>query len=138
MARQFIQKVVQITEELFWMFCLAMVVSSVAWTVTHEEIFREPREFCAKRSVSERTVFRRKFYYIFTCEYCFSHYVTVLLLIITQHRLLFDDWRGYLVSGFVIVWLSNIFMSLYALLRTDIKKEGMEAKEKEKKINGGK
>ena len=27
-------------------------IASLAWTVTHEEVFREPREWCAARSKS--------------------------------------------------------------------------------------
>ncbi len=69
-----------------------------------------------------------------TCEYCFSHYVTILFLFISQFHLLFPDWRGYLVSGFALVWIANIYMSLYALIRTDLKKEGLEAKKEEKKL----
>jgi len=33
------------------------------------------------------------------------------------------DWRGYLLAGFALVWIANIYMSLYAFLRIDIKKE---------------
>ena len=41
-----------------------------------------------------RSLLARKFFYLFTCEYCFSHYVTVFFLILTRYRLLLDDWRG--------------------------------------------
>jgi hypothetical protein len=30
---------------------------------------------------------------LFTCEYCFSHYVTVFFLLITRYNLLYADWR---------------------------------------------
>ena len=50
-------------------------------------------------------------FYIFTCEYCFSHYVTILFLLLTNFRLLYDDWRGYVVSGFSLVWVANHYMS---------------------------
>jgi len=69
-----------------------------------------------------------------TCEYCFSHYVTLIFLIVTKYHLLFSDWRGYLVSGFALVWIANIYMSLYALIRTDLKKENLEAKKEEKEL----
>ena len=58
-----------------------------------------------------------------TCEYCFSHYVTIAMLVITKYTLLFTDWKGYLIAGFSIVWVANLYMSLFFLLRTDIKKE---------------
>ena len=59
-----------------------------------EEIFREPRLFFEEIRDCGRTLFARKFAYLFTCEYCFSHYVTLFFLIITRYKLLLDDWRG--------------------------------------------
>lgn len=113
------------------LFLLAIPIACIAWTVTHEEVFREPREFCIKRSKLCKRILERKFFYLFTCEYCFSHYVTALFLIITKYHLLFDDWRGYLIGGFSLVWLANIYMSLFGLVRVGMKKEKMEADIKE-------
>jgi hypothetical protein len=48
--------------------------------------------------------------------------------------MLFDDWRGYFISFFALIWIANIYMSLYALIRTDLKKERVEAKLSEKKL----
>jgi len=76
----------------------------------------------------------RKFFYLFTCEYCFSHYVAVIFLLITKYKLLFPDWRGYLIAGFSLVWIANVYMSLFLLLRTDIKKEGTDVKVKEEEL----
>ena len=113
--------------EIFWLLVLSIPVASISWTVTREEIFREPREFCIKRSHSKKTIVR-KFFYLFTCEYCFSHYVTIIILFISGFKLLFDDWRGYLIAGFSIVWIANVYMSLYAHIRMDIKVETLESK----------
>jgi len=120
--------------QLYWLFILAIPIACVSWTVTHEEIFREPREYCVKHSVDSKSIFRRKFFYMFTCEYCFSHYVTIIFLFITEYRLLFPDWRGYIISGFALIWIANIYMSLYALIRTDLKKENLVAKKEEKEL----
>ena len=98
----------------------------MAWTVTHEEVFREPREYCSRRSKSGKTLLQRKFFYLFTCEYCFSHYVTVLFLFLTGYKLLLDDWRGYIIAGFALVWIANVYMSLFGFIRQDIKKEKAE------------
>ena len=120
------------------LFVLAIPVACVAWTLTHEEIFREPREYCVEKSKACRRWYQRKFFYLFTCEYCFSHYVAALFLIITRYQLLYEDWRGYLVGGFALVWVANQYMSLYNRLRLDIKSEKIETsiKEKiEKKVN---
>ena len=117
--------------QVAWLFLLAIPIACIAWTVTHEEIFREPREYCVKCSKDSRTLLKRKFFYVFTCEYCFSHYVTILFLFITNYKLLFGDWRGYVIAGFSIVWISNIYMSIYNLLRTDLKKEKIDTQLKE-------
>jgi hypothetical protein len=109
--------------ELIELFVLALPISSIAWTVTHEEVFREPRDWCAGRSHSCASAAARKFFYLFTCEYCFSHYVTAAVLLLTGYKLLYDDWRGYLVAGFSLVWVANIYMSLFGRLRLDIREE---------------
>lgn len=105
---------------------LAMPIASIAWTVTHEEVFREPREWCTSKSKTCSTLVQRKFFYLFTCEYCFSHYVTAVFLLITRYKLLFDDWRGYLIAGFSLVAVANLYMSLFARLRGEIKEEKVE------------
>jgi len=114
--------------QIIWLFILAIPIACVSWTVTHEEIFSEIREYCKKCSVSKKLLIQRKFFYIFTCEYCFSFYVTALFLLITNYQLLFNDWRGYLIAWFALIWIANIYMSLFFLMRTDIKKIGTEAK----------
>jgi hypothetical protein len=68
----------------------------------------------------------RKFFYVFTCEYCFSHYVTAVVLYVTGYKLLFDDWRGFLVAGFSLVWVANVYMSLFGRLRLEIREERLE------------
>jgi hypothetical protein len=125
---------VSLTVQLIWLFVLAIPIASIAWTVTHEEIFREPREYCARQSEDNRIYLCRKFYFLFTCEFCFSHYVTALFLFITHYKLLFNDWRGYLIAGFALVWISNQYMSIYASLRLDIRKDRIEIKHVEKKV----
>lgn len=117
-----------IAEQLLKLLILAIPVACIVWTVTHEEIFREPREFCIEKSQSCRKLYQRKFFYLFTCEYCFSHYVTLFFLLITGFNIFFDDWRGYLVAFFIIVMAANIYMSLFAYLRQSLKLEKIEAK----------
>jgi hypothetical protein len=46
--------------------------------------------------------------------------------------LLFPDWRGYIIAGFSIVWVANIYMSLFYLLRQSIKKEKVTIEEIQK------
>jgi len=117
--------------QLLEVFVLAIPIACIAWTVTHEEVFREPREYCRSRSQDCARWYERKFFYLFTCEYCFSHYIAALFLIITRFKLLFDDWRGYLVALFALVWIANQYMSIYDRLRLDIKTERIEGEIKE-------
>ena len=108
------------------LFVLAIPIACVAWTVTHEEIFREPREWCVSRSKTCRSLVQRKFFYLFTCEYCFSHYVTIAFLIMTRFRLWLDDWRGYVLAGFSLVFIANVYMSLFGDLRLEIRQDRQE------------
>ena len=126
---------ITITSQVTSLFILAIPIACIAWTVTHEEIFSELKNYCVKCSEQSRSLLKKKFFYLFTCEYCFSHYVTVLMLIITKYHLLYDDWKGYLVGGFSLVWIANIYMSLYGRIRVTLKKERIEADliEEEKK-----
>lgn len=124
----------ELSQQIFYLFVLALPIACIAWTVTREEIFKEPREFCIKRSKRCKTILQRKFFYLFTCEYCFSHYVTILFLFITKFELLYPDWRGYLISGFALVWVSNVYMSLFGFIRVGMKKEKMDADIEELKL----
>lgn len=118
--------------QFIWLFTLAVPIACIAWTVTHEEVFREPREFCIKCSKEGRSLLTRKFFYLFTCEYCFSHYVTVAFLVLTDYKLLMNDWRGYIIGGFALVWIANVYMSLFARIRIDLKRERTEVSVLEK------
>ena len=120
--------------QLTWLFLLAIPIACISWTFTHEEVFREPREFFEKRSHSGKNIFLRRFFYVFTCEYCFSHYITIIVLIITKFTLLLEGWRGYLISGFSLVWIANVYMSFFAWLRTGLKKEKTIIKNEEEKL----
>jgi hypothetical protein len=121
---------VQIIELLL----IALPIASISWTITHEEVFREPREFCARCSKQARHVLVRKFFYLFTCEYCFSHWVTAFFLIITRYKLIFPDWRGYLLGLFALVWMANQYMSIFDRLRLNIKRERVEIKGEEHEV----
>jgi len=114
--------------QLIWLFVLAIPIACISWTVTHEEVFKEPREYCTRRSTDSKTLFTRKIFYLFTCEYCFSHYVTLLFIVLTNYKLLVNNWFGYLIALFSLVWIANVYMGLFGLIRQDIKKEKVEIK----------
>ena len=121
-------------EQLAELLILGIPVASVAWTVTQEEIFREPREYCKKRSEKCRHLLERKFFYLFTCEYCFSHYIAAFFIAITGYQLLFSGWRGYLISWLALVWIANQYMSIFGRLRLDIKRERVEIEEVQEEV----
>jgi len=117
--------------QIIYLFLLALPIACIAWTVTHEEVFREPREFCERKSKECRSLLLRKMFYLFTCEYCFSHYITLLILIITRYHLLYYNWRGYFIAFFSLVWIANFYMSLFGFVRVGMKKGKIETKIKE-------
>jgi hypothetical protein len=106
-------------------------MASLSWTVTHERVFDEPREWCTRRSERAHSWYARKWFYLFTCEYCFRHYVSAAVVAVTGFRLLLPDWRGVGIAWLSCVWVTNIYMSLYGRLRLDIKRERVEMAEAE-------
>ena len=116
---------VSLTHQFAYLVLLALPIACASWTVTHEEVFREPRDFCKEQSKTAKPGYLRKFFYLFTCEYCFSHYVTAIFLFLTRFQMLYQGWRGYLIAGFALVWVANIYMSVFNRLRLDIKHENV-------------
>ncbi|SNT21165.1 hypothetical protein SAMN05421770_105183 [Granulicella rosea] len=115
-----------LSHQFAYLLLLALPIACASWTVTHEEVFREPREFCKDKAQNCKPLVTRKFFYLFTCEYCFSHYVTAFFLILTRFQMLYAGWRGYLIAWFALVWIANVYMSAFNRLRLDIKHENVE------------
>jgi hypothetical protein len=120
--------------QILWVLILALVTASVSWTITHEEILREFREYCGVRSRRSRSMVVRKMFYVFTCEYCFSHYVAFAFLLLTGFRLLIDDWRGVVLALFATTAIANVYMSAFARLRLDVKAERLQTEAAEREI----
>jgi hypothetical protein len=123
-------------EQLIWLILLALPVACVSWTVTHEEVFREPRDWCAERCRTCPRWWQRKFYYAWTCEYCFSHYVAAAVVAFTGFRLLLPDWRGYVLAWLSLVAVANVYLSAYGRLRVEIRRERAVAQKAEKDHDG--
>ncbi len=123
-----------LSEQVVWLFVMALAVAAVSWTVTQEEVFRELHDYALRRSEEAPELWKRKFFDLLTCHYCFSHYITAIFLALTRFKLLYQDWRGYIIGGFALVWIANLYMSIYALLRQDLKKEKYVAKAVEQKV----
>ena len=113
---------------------LALPVACASWTVTHEEVFREPREFCKKKSETCGSLPKRKFFYLFTCEYCFSHYVSAFALVLFRFQLLYEGWRGYIVAWVALVWIANVYMSVFHHRRVEIKHENVAIAVEQKEL----
>ena len=120
-------------QDIVGLFVLALPIASIARTVVFEEVFREPREWCVHKSKTCRSLLERKFFYLFTCEYCFSHWVTALALFVTRYKLMYDDWKGYVVAFFSLVFVANLYMNVYSRMRVEItsEKKDIEAKDRE-------
>jgi hypothetical protein len=96
--------------------------------VTKEEIFRELREYCKRRSTCANTArVIRKAFYLPTCEYCFSHWVAAFFLLITDFRLLLPGWRGFLIALFAVVLIANVYLTIYSLGRVALRWARAEA-----------
>jgi hypothetical protein len=130
-----------LSHQFAFLLLLALPVACVSWTVTHEELFREPRDYCKDKAEKCRPTLVRKFFYLFTCEYCFSHYVAAFFLVVTRFTLLYDGWRGYLISWFALVWVANVYMSAFNRLRLEIKQTNVSIATEEavkEKVESGK
>jgi hypothetical protein len=123
-----------LSHQFAYLVLLALPIACASWTVTHEEVFREPRDWCKEKSQRCRSVAQRKFFYLFTCEYCFSHYVAALVLVMTRFQMLYDGWRGYVLAEFALVWLANAYMSSFNRLRLDIKHENVTIAVEQNKV----
>ena len=121
-------------QQIVALLVLAIPIACIVRTVVFEEVFREPREWCQHKSKTCSRLLKRKFFYLFTCEYCFSHYVTLLFLLVTHFKLLFPDWRGYLISFFALVFLANIYLNLYGRIRLEITGQKKEIEVRQKQL----
>lgn len=117
-----------ISMQLYYLFLLPIPIACISWTFTQEDIFRQAREYFVQQSKRKGSLVRRKFFYMLTCEYCFSHYVALAIIMIANYKLLLDGWTGFVIAWFSLVWIANIYMSLYALLRQGLKHKKMENK----------
>ena len=119
--------------QVAWLLILGAPVACVAWTVTHEELFADARKMCERLSRTHSNLALRKFFYLFTCEYCFSHYVAAAAVLASGFQLLVTGWVGVILAWFAVVWVANIYMSFFGRLRLDIKRERVEVAVEEQK-----
>lgn len=116
---------------VFW---IAALVAVISWTQAKEEITREFREWLKKQSETAGSLLGRKLAYMLMCEFCFSFWVSFLALIIFRHRVGYGDWRGVLLAQFVTWAIANVYMTGYSQFRMDIRKDQIEIKKEESKM----
>jgi hypothetical protein len=56
------------------------------------------------------------------------------MLALTGFTLVFSGWRGYLIAGFSLVWIANLYMSLFGRLRLAITSERQDIAVVEKMV----
>ena len=120
--------------QLVWLLVLAIPVACIAWTVTHEEVFREPRQYCQQQCNPAPSFRTAQVLLLFTCEYCFSHYVAAAILARRAGTNCSSRLARLPVAFFALVWVANQYMSIYNRLRLDIKHEQVEIHAEEQKV----
>ena len=48
--------------------------------------------------------------------------------------MLYEGWRGYLISWFALVWIANVYMSIFNRLRLEIKHENVVIATEQEKL----
>jgi hypothetical protein len=51
-------------------------------------------------------------------------------------QMLYAGWRGYLISEFALVWVANLYMSVFNRLRLDIKSENLTIEDQARSMSG--
>lgn len=104
-------------------FLVAAMVAVYSWAMAKEEVFKEFRDGICKPATKNGQLpfLLRKLCYIPTCEYCFSFWFTVLILLVFQYQVWYDDWRGYLLAHGLTWAVAVGYMSIYQLIRVDIR-----------------
>ncbi|HET9372876.1 MAG TPA: hypothetical protein VFO19_21595 [Vicinamibacterales bacterium] len=134
MSSNGIPDVSTLVAQLLALALLSMPVAAITWVVTHEEILREVREWCQARSRCAKGWWRRKAFYVVTCEYCFSHWVALPAALLTGFRLVYPGWLGLLIGWLALVWIANVYMTAFVRLRLDVKGERLEVAEREQRV----
>ena len=99
-----------------------------------KKCFENPATIVAIDAGTVKQYWNESFSTFFNGEYCFSHYATLFFLLLTEYKLLVEDWRGYIIAEFALVWIANVYMGVFALIRQNIKKEKAEIALMEKKV----
>lgn len=120
--------------EVIW---IAGAVALIAWTQAKEEIASEFRDWLKNKSEAAPSIVSRKLAYMLTCEFCFSFWLSLLSLPVFRHHVAYDDWRGVVLALFATWGIANIYMTGYSRFRVEIRKDQIEIKKEEAKMENG-
>lgn len=128
--------------ELAVIAIMAICVASISWTITKEEIFRDLRDFCKEVQKTEQGGFRgwpcKKLAYAPTCDYCLSHWVGFALFALYPVKLVAENWRGYFFAYFATIFLANVLLGLYNIIRVTLRWMRAKADLAEVQLNNAK
>lgn len=109
---------------LYALLLYALVVAVISRTVTQEEIFREVKEYAKDIATDPaRGWWKRKLFYPLTCQYCFSHWVAAVLVLVSGYDVTLAESMtlfSFVFSVLVLVGVANLMLVLYELITLKI------------------
>lgn len=102
---------------------LGIAAGFISLAVTKSKIFEPFRDFFFYRS--EKSTVMKFLYDLVTCPYCFSHWVTVVMVCIWKPRLVNCGylWVDLGVSWFVMVAVASYAWGIFFKLTSDVEDE---------------
>lgn len=104
----------------FDFFMLIPAVATISYTVTSTRIFREPREWLVWKTYDPARDEKGYLGEWISCPYCFSHWVAILLVILSGVRAISTGWEilDILVTWLALPILANIIIQIFRALGT--------------------
>ncbi|MCU0289370.1 MAG: DUF1360 domain-containing protein [Acidobacteria bacterium] len=93
---------------------LSFITASISFTVTETKIFKKLREW-----LKQKNTFLGE---LFSCGYCFGHWVAFVLVVIYKPKIIQSWWLlDYFLVALVMAWFSGLQWASMCIL---IKKTG--------------
>jgi hypothetical protein len=114
--------------ELVTICLVAIPVACASWTIAKEELFREFREWCKANGVACEKIKNRiirflmvKLNYLPRCYYCTSFYVCEFFILLTGVKFVAAGWQGAMCAWFAIVFIAQLYLTVFNLLRVALR-----------------
>lgn len=91
---------------------LGLIVSSISWNVTQEELFKDFRDWICAWS-KNKSLAHKKCAYLFTCYYCFAHYVALGVYLMFNEPV----YDSHIIGYFCLLVCAHVELTLFNLLR---------------------